>query len=67
MKFFESIVKDNRWSFIALLKVEIDGCKLTESSKSFQIFTALWAKDRCPEAVLKSGILRLLRLHVNLP
>ena len=41
MKFYESIIKDNRWSFIALLKVEIDGCNLNESSKSFQIFTTL--------------------------
>ena len=45
-------IEDNRWSFIALLKVEIDGCNLNESSKSFQIFTDLQAKDGPPEAVL---------------
>ena len=45
-------IEDKRWSFIALLKVEIDGCNLNESSKSFQIFTDLQAKDRPPEAVL---------------
>ena len=39
-----------RWSFNALLKEEIDGCNLNESSKSFQIFTDLQAKYRCPEA-----------------
>ena len=41
MKFFESMIKDNRWPFIALLKAEIDGCNVNESSKSFHIFTAL--------------------------
>ena len=29
MKFYESIIKDDRWSFIALLKAEIDGCSFT--------------------------------------
>ena len=37
MKFYESIIKDNTWSVNVLLKAEIDGCDLKESSKSFQI------------------------------
>ena len=37
MKFYESIIKDNTWSVNVLLKAEIDGCNLNESSKSFQI------------------------------
>ena len=59
IKFYESMIKYKRWSFIALLKAEIDGYNLNESSISFQIFTALQAKDRCPDAVLKSGISRI--------
>ena len=41
MKLYESMIKDNMRSFIALLKAEIDGCNLNELSKPFQIFTAL--------------------------
>ena len=37
MKFYELIIKDNTWSVHVLLKAEIDGCNLNESSKSFQI------------------------------
>ena len=35
------MIKYKRWFFIALLKAEIDGRNLNESSTSFQIFIAL--------------------------
>ena len=41
VKFYESMIKYKRLSFIALLKAEIYGCNLNESSMSFQLFTAL--------------------------
>ena len=40
------MINYKRWFFIALLKAEIDGCNLNESSTSFQIFTALYIGER---------------------